>query len=48
MSYRDADAVRVMLGRPELTDEEIEAVARECGWPDVDPHPYLVAEKVDR
>jgi hypothetical protein len=44
--YEPSDTVRGMLGRPELTAEEIDAAAGKCGWPNQDPHPFLVAEKV--
>lgn len=45
--YEAAETVRAMLRRPELTDDAIDEAARRCGWPEVDPHPFLVAEKAD-
>ncbi len=46
--FDGTDAVKAMLGRTDLSDEIIDRAARSCGWPDKDPHPFLVAERVER
>ena len=46
-TYGAADTVRAMLGRGDLTDDAITDAARKLGWPGTNPHPFLVAERLE-
>ena len=48
MDYEGSATVRAFLRDAELDQEAINQAARKLGWPKVDPHPMLVAEKVER
>jgi hypothetical protein len=48
--YPSADTVRAMCGvtsERELSAEDIDTAARDLGWPEVTPHPYLVAQRLE-
>ena len=46
--YEGRETVRAFLHPAEFTDEQIDEAARKLGWPTKAPHPFLVAEKLDR